>query len=225
MCKEEIFTKLEELAVIPVIVIDSVDAALPLADALLEGGLPVAEITFRTKAAAKAIATLKRERPDMLVGAGTVINKADMNSASECGADFAVAPGSNPDIIRGASVLGLPFIPGVATPSEIETAMSLGARVLKYYPAEVNGGTKALKAVSGPYSHTGIKFMPTGGINPGNLAGYISMNIVSCVGGTWIASKDMISQGLWFEISENCRQACELVNNIRLETGNATLVK
>ncbi len=215
MNQEDIFQTLKRHGVVPVIAIESTQAALPLADALLEGGLPVAEITFRTAAAAEVIARLRAERPRLLLGAGTVLNPENLRRAVEAGARFGVAPGLNPQIVAEAGRLGLPFIPGVVTPSEIEQALGLGARMLKFFPAEASGGLEMVKALSGPYAHTGVQFMPTGGVTPANLAAWLASPVVACVGGTWIASKEAIAGGKWEQIRDNCRKAVEAVRAVR----------
>lgn len=215
MAKESVFEQITNLGVVPVIAIESVDDALPLADALLEGGLPVAEITFRTTAAAKVIETLTKNRPELLVGAGTVLTEENLRAAVDCGATFGVAPGLNPDILAAAASLGLPFVPGVVTPSEIERAVSMGARILKFFPAGAFGGVSMLKALGGPYAHTGIRFMPTGGVNEANLADYLAFSMVGACGGTWIAKKDDFAAGRWSEIRDRCRAARDVVQQVR----------
>ncbi|NJN97590.1 MAG: bifunctional 4-hydroxy-2-oxoglutarate aldolase/2-dehydro-3-deoxy-phosphogluconate aldolase [Anaerolineales bacterium] len=210
-----LFETLQEFGVIPVIAIDSPEGAVPLADALIEGGLPVAEITFRTAAAAEVIARIKKERPQLILGAGTVLTLDNLKLARDCGAEFGVAPGLNPEIVQAAQQFDLPFIPGVVTPSEIESAFKLGARFLKFFPAEASGGVSMIKALAAPYAHLGIKFMPTGGVSLANLKDYLALDTVAMVGGTWIASKDTIRAENWIEIRRNCQQACELVARIR----------
>ena len=218
MTNEEVFAILMKHVVVPVIAIDSADAALPLADALIEGGLPVAEITFRTAAAAEVIAKIAKERSGLLLGAGTVLTAENLRKAKDTGARFGVAPGLNPDVVAEAGRLGLPFIPGVITPSEIEQALSLGVKLLKYFPAEAFGGLKVIKALSAPYAHAGVKFMPTGGVTLANLPDYLASDAVACVGGTWIASREAIAEKKWDQIRENCRAAVEIVRRVRGKT-------
>jgi 2-dehydro-3-deoxyphosphogluconate aldolase/(4S)-4-hydroxy-2-oxoglutarate aldolase len=201
--------------VVPVIAIDDAGSALALADALIEGGLPVAEITFRTAAAAEVISKIARERPEVILGAGTVLTAENVRRATDAGARFGVAPGVNPDVVCEASRLGLPFVPGVVTPSEVEQALSLGAKVLKFFPAEAFGGLKVIKALAAPYVHMGVKFMPTGGVTTTNLADYLSADIIACVGGTWIASREAIAEKKWAQIRDNCRAAVELASKVR----------
>jgi 2-dehydro-3-deoxyphosphogluconate aldolase/(4S)-4-hydroxy-2-oxoglutarate aldolase len=201
--------------VVPVIAIDSVEAALPLADALLEGGLPVAEVTFRTAAAADVLRKLKAERPGLRLGAGTVLTVEQLRLARDCGASFALAPGFNRAVVEEALRLEFPFAPGVMTPSDIEAALALGLRVLKFFPAGDAGGPRMLNTLSGPYGHTGVRFIPTGGVTPENLKEYLQVKTVLAVGGTWIAKREEIAAGNWERIRDNCRRAVELVRQIR----------
>lgn len=197
--------------ILPAISIESVDAALPLADALIEGGLPVAEITFRTEAAAEVIALLKKERPQLLLGAGTVLTPENARKARECGAVFAVAPGFNPAVVEAAREVGLDFYPGVMTPSDIDAAIQMGLRTLKFFPAGVMGGMKALKSIAAPFLHTGVKFIPTGGVNMDNAADYLKDPCVLAVGGSWLAKKDDIAGGRWDEIKRRTEQSLAAV--------------
>ncbi|NOY42629.1 MAG: bifunctional 4-hydroxy-2-oxoglutarate aldolase/2-dehydro-3-deoxy-phosphogluconate aldolase [Planctomycetes bacterium] len=203
----DVYRKLSELQIVPVLAIESVDQALPLADALIAGGLPVAEVTFRTKAAPDVIRRLAEERPQLLIGAGTVTSLDQVAVAKECGARFAMAPGLNPNVVRAAQKAGLPFVPGVMTPSDIEAAMELGLEVLKFFPAGAAGGPKMLKSISGPYAHLGTKFIPTGGITDRNMTDYLALDEVLAVGGTWIATKSDLAEGRWEEISKRCQAA------------------
>jgi 2-dehydro-3-deoxyphosphogluconate aldolase/(4S)-4-hydroxy-2-oxoglutarate aldolase len=210
MRPKEIFEKIQRYKVTPVIAIESVNSALDLADTLINGGLPIAEITFRTKAAADVISKLRRERSDLLLGAGTVLTVDNLKKAKECGAMFAVAPGLNPELVGTAKEIGLPFIPGVSNPTDIEQALSLGSKILKFFPAEACGGIKMLKAMSAPYQHTGVKFIPTGGINMSNLQNYLDLPTVIACGGTWIAKKEDIAQARWEEIANRCQEVAQL---------------
>jgi len=210
--RNNVYTQIKQYGVVPVVAVDSPESALPLADALISGGLPVAEITFRTKAAADVITLLTKQRPELLAGAGTVLNVNDLKRAKDCGAKFCVAPGLNPDVVATAIDIDMPFAPGVMTPSDIEKATSLGLTELKFFPAEAAGGIKFLKSVAAPYKHLGLRFIPTGGINADNMLDYLSCDLVLAVGGTWVAKKDAIAAGNWSEITENCRQICKLVS-------------
>jgi 2-dehydro-3-deoxyphosphogluconate aldolase / (4S)-4-hydroxy-2-oxoglutarate aldolase len=206
---------ISRFGIVPVIAVDSPEAALPLADALLEGGLPVVEITFRTSAAAEAIRRITSRRPEVLVGAGTVLSAENLDAAIACGAKFGVAPGLNPAIVGRAKQQGLAFVPGVATSSEIEEGLSLGCTVLKFFPSEALGGLTMLKALSAPYAHTGVRFMPTGGVNLGNLEAYLGLKSIAAVGGTWIAKQEDIAAGRWTEIRDRCRESMAIVQRLR----------
>ncbi len=197
--------------VVPILAIENVEAALPLANALLQGGLPVVEITFRTAAAAEVIRVLAQECPRLVVGAGTVLTPANLKSAKDSGAAFAVAPGLNPDIVKRARDVGLPFVPGVATPTDIEMGLALGCKLLKFFPAEALGGVAMLEALSAPFQHTGLRFMPTGGLNLANLESYLKLQTVAAAGGTWIARKQDLLDGQWAEIRDRCIAALEIV--------------
>lgn len=186
---EAVYHKMREVGIIPVIRLEKVSDALPLARALLAGGIPVAEVTFRTEAAAGGITAIRRELPQMLVGAGTVLTLEQAEAAVDSGAQFAVAPGSNGRIIDRVLAAGIPMIPGVATPTEIEAALERGLSVLKLFPAEVLGGVAMLKALAGPYPQ--IQFVPTGGISAGNMKGYLQQKNVLAVGGSWMVTPDL----------------------------------
>ncbi len=201
--------------VVPVIAIEKVEWALPLADALLAGGLNVIEITFRTAAAAEVIRRIVAERPQLIVGAGTVLTSANLQAAKSSGAAFAVAPGLNSAIVSEAQQLNLPFVPGVATPSDIEAGLALGCHLLKFFPAEALGGVPMLEALSAPYKHTGIRFIPTGGVSPANLESYLKLPTVAAVGGTWIAKNDDLAAGHWNDIRYRCARAVEIVSRVR----------
>ncbi len=211
---QEVYERIAELRVVPVVAVESVESAIPFADALIAGGLPIAEITFRTAAAAEVIKVLSAERPELLIGAGTVTTPEQARAAQECGATFAVAPGFNPRVVRTALEIGLPFSPGVMTPSDIEGAVEAGVTTLKFFPAGAAGGIPMLRSLAAPYSHLGVRFIPTGGVSLDNLADYLGESSVMAAGGTWLARKEAISAGNWDEIAANCRQVCELVKSL-----------
>ena len=211
MNEEAVYQRIAELKIVPVVAIESVDAALPLADALIAGGLPVAEITFRTACAAEVIALLAKERPALLVGAGTVVTAENAQQAKAAGASFAVAPGLNPNTVRAAAAVGLPFSPGIMTPSNVETALELGVRNLKFFPAGAAGGVPMLKSLAAPYKHLGVKFIPTGGISMDNVQDYLSVPQVIAAGGTWLAKQDDIADGNWDAIAAKCKAVVDLV--------------
>ena len=211
MNASDVYEILGKMGVVPVVAIDDAAAAVPLADALIAGGLPIAEITFRTAAAPEVMRILKAERPDLLVGAGTILNVEDLRGAADCGAAFGVAPGLNPTVVAEAGRIGFPFAPGVMTPSDVEAALGMGLSVLKYFPAEAAGGMKLLKSLIGPYGHTGVKFLPTGGINVDNAPTYLANPGVLAVGGSWIATRADIAEGNWALIEANARAVVEMV--------------
>ncbi len=214
MTANELYQQIGRLRIVPVIAIESPEHALPLADALAEGGLPVAEITFRTEAAAAVIEKIVKERPNMLVGAGTILFTENLRRAVTCGAKFGVAPGLNPEIVREAAKLGFPFSPGIMTPTDIESALALGVKVLKFFPAGAAGGVNMLKSLAAPYAHLGVKFIPTGGVNQDNLKDYLKEKSVLAVGGTWLATKDDIAAGRWETIRDRCRAAVAVAASV-----------
>ena len=197
---------LRRFGMVPVIAIDTLEAALPLADALVDGGLPLAEITFRTAIAGQVIARIVSQRKGILVGAGTVLTAESLLAAKAAGACFAVAPGLNAAIVFKAAECKIPFVPGVCTPSEIEQALSLGCRLLKFFPAGASGGVDMLRRSPLPTRHLGVRFMPTGGVNPDNLADYLALDSVAAVGGTWIAKREDLAAGRWSDIRRRARR-------------------
>ena len=193
--------------IVPVIVLDKVEDAEPLAEALLEGGLDIMEITFRTAAAQGSIEKIAARFPEILVGAGTLLDEDQVQRAKDAGAQFGLAPGLNPKIVAKAKEIGLQFSPGVMTPSDVEQALSLGCKLLKFFPAENAGGPTMLKALSGPYGHTGVRFIPTGGITSAKLEGYLKLPIVAAIGGSWMVDKALVNEGKWTEIPRLTREA------------------
>ena len=201
----DILKKIELLGVIPVVKIDDEKDALPLADALIKGGLPAAEITFRTNAAEDAIRTISQSHPDMLVGAGTVLNTEQADRAMAAGAKFIVTPGFNERVVKHCIDNGYPIVPGCPTPSDIELAIEFGLDVVKFFPAENLGGVKMIQALAAPY--VGVRFMPTGGINAGNITSYLSCDKILACGGSWMVKGDLISSGRFDEIERLTREA------------------
>ncbi|BEU03648.1 ketohydroxyglutarate aldolase [Agarivorans sp. OAG1] len=191
--------QLQALKVIPVIAIDNADDAVPLAKVLVDNGLPCAEITFRTPAAAQAIANMREAYPDMLIGAGTVLNSGQVDQAIEAGVDFVVSPGFNPTTVRYCQQRNMPIIPGVNNPSLVEQAMEMGLDTLKFFPAEPSGGVGMLKALTAVYP---VKFMPTGGVSVKNINDYLSINAVLACGGTWMVPANLIKEQNWDAIAE-----------------------
>jgi len=198
--------------VLPVIVIDDPDDALPLARALFDGGLPCAEVTLRTPRAVEALRRIAGELPDMLVGAGTVLTPAQAAEARGAGARFVVAPGFNAGMVEFCQSVNLPVFPGVCTPTEIEMALGAGLSVLKFFPAEPIGGLPFLKAVAAPY--TTVSFMPMGGIGPSNLASYLAFPRVVACGGSWMAPNDWIAAGQFDRIRDTTRAAVAIANSV-----------
>ena len=197
-------TKVLDHKIIPVVAIQDAGDALPLADALIRGGLPCAEITFRTAAAASAIKAVA-QRGDILVGAGTVLNVEQVKQAVDAGATFIVAPGFNPKVVAYCIDIGIPVTPGVSNPTDIEMALDFGLEILKFFPAEAFGGLKTLKAMSAPY--TMMRFIPTGGIGPGNVLDYLKHPKVAACGGSWMVKSDLIAAGQFERITELTREA------------------
>ena len=212
MFAEETRNRLSAAGVVPVVVINDAANAVPLAHALLAGGVKVIELTLRTAAGLDAIKAIASEVPDMLVGAGTVLSPEQVREVKAAGAAFAVAPGTNRTILAAAQEGDLPFAPGVMTPSDIETALSMGCRMLKFFPAESAGGVTHLKAMAAPYGHLGVKFMPTGGIKAAQLADYLAVPTVAAVGGSWLATGAQIDAGQWDTITAQSAAAMEIVN-------------
>ena len=211
-----IFSKIEETGIVPVVVLDHVEEAAPLAKALCDGGLPCAEVTFRTDAAEEAIRVMTEQFPQMLVGAGTVLTTDQVNHAVAAGAKFIVSPGLNPTVVDYCVKRGIPVIPGCSTPSDVEVAMEFGLKVVKFFPAEPAGGLNYIKAISAPYSN--IKFMPTGGINPQNVSSYLSYPAILACGGSWMVKKNLVHEGKFDEIEKLVREAVELVSEARKVT-------
>lgn len=206
---KDVAAEFKKIKLVPVIKIDRVEDAVPLAQALTEGGLPVAEVTFRTPQAKEAIRRMKEAFPEMLVGAGTVLNTDQVDAAIEAGAEFIVSPGLNPKTVRYCQEKQIPVFPGVATASEIEQAIELGLSTVKFFPAEVNGGIKAIKALSAPYYE--MQFMPTGGVSPQNVRDYLAFEKIIACGGTWMVKDQLMSEGKFDEIRELCKEAVQLI--------------
>lgn len=202
-----------EYGVVPVVVLEEAKDALPLAKALVEGGLPCAEVTFRTEAAEKSIRLMSEKYPEMLVGAGTVLTTKQVDRAAAAGAKFIVSPGFDPEIVDYCLEKKIPVFPGCITPSEVAQAVKRGLQVVKFFPAEQAGGVAMIKAMAAPY--TMVKFMPTGGISAKNLKDYLSFGKILCCGGSWMVKGDMIRNGEFDKIRELTKEAVELVASIR----------
>lgn len=201
----EVLEKFQKIGIIPVVKIDRAEDAAPLAKALCDGGLPVAEVTFRTAAAKDAIAAMTAAYPDMLVGAGTVLTVQQVDDAVSAGAQFIVSPGLNPKVVRHCQEIGVPITPGVTSPTEIEQALELGLEVVKFFPAEASGGLAKIKAMSAPYGN--ILFMPTGGIHAANLNSYLEFPKILACGGSWMVSSELINRGDFEQITALTKEA------------------
>ena len=201
----EVLEALGKIGIVPVIKIDDVEKAVPLARALIAGGLPCAEVTFRTAQGEEAIRRISREVPDILLGAGTVLTVEQVDRAINAGARFIVSPGFNPRVVAHCAERGIPVTPGCSNPSDIEQALEAGLEVVKFFPAEQAGGLNYIKAVAAPYPN--LKFMPTGGINPGNIAAYIAFEKIHACGGSWMVGAELINAGDFAKISALAREA------------------
>lgn len=207
--------KICDRGVVAVLMIDRVEDAVPVARALLDGGVDVMELTLRTEAAMGALKSVKAEVPEMLAGVGTILTPDQVAEVYEAGADFGVAPGMNPRVLQAAQDAGLPFAPGIMTPSDIEAAIEFGCQVLKFFPASSSGGLAHLKNIAAPYQHLGLKYIPLGGINQANMGDYLTNPIIAAIGGSWLASKAFIAEQNWTAITENAKAAIAAVSEAR----------
>lgn len=214
MTSEELFKTFHDIGLVPVVKIDDAAKAPALAKALIDGGIPCAEVTFRTAAAEEAIKKMSAVYPDMLIGAGTVINPVLAEKAVKAGAKFIVSAGLNPDTVAWCNEHKIPCCPGVCTPSEIEKGLSLGLSTLKFFPAEASGGVGMLKNFAGPFPQ--VKFMTTGGINPENLLSYASCSNVIAIGGSWMVKSELIDNDNWDEITRLCQDACMKIQGLQM---------
>lgn len=210
---EKVFECFHSVGIVPVVVLDDAKDALPLGRALCEGGLPCAEVTFRTAAAADTIATMSKEFPDMLVGAGTVLTTEQVDRAIAAGAKFIVSPGFDPVVVKYCIEKKIPVTPGTQTASEMLQAMSLGLKVVKFFPAENSGGLASIKAIAAAL--TDLKFMPTGGINAKNVRDYLAFEKIIACGGSWMVKKDLVKAGKWDELKALVKEAANIVKEVR----------
>ena len=210
---KDITERFEKLGVVPVVVLEDTKDAVPLATALVEGGLPCAEVTFRTKAAAESIRLMTEQFPEMLVGAGTVLTIEQVDDAVRAGAKFIVSPGFDAEIVDYCLKNEIPVFPGCISPSEVAQAVKRGLKIVKFFPAEPAGGISMIKAMAAPY--TGIKFMPTGGINAKNLENYLFCDKIICCGGSWMVKGDFVKAGEFDKIRELTAEVRKLVDSIR----------
>ena len=198
-------------------VVDDPDAAVPLAEALLAGGLRTMEIPFRTAAAAESIKRIRRNLPEMAIGAGTLLTAEQVQRAVDAGAQFGVAPGLNEAVLQAARECHLPFFPGVMTPTEIDRALNLGWKHLKFFPAEPAGGVAMLQALAAPFAHTGVQFIPTGGITTATLADYLALPQVAAVGGSWMAGRKLVTEKAWSKITALTAEAIKIISTSRVK--------
>lgn len=212
---ESLRLQLHQTGVIAVLMIDRVEDAVPLAQALLAGGVNGIELTLRTDAALESLRRIRSEVPEMTVGVGTILTPKQVNEAKEAGASFGVAPGMNPRVVAEAVRIGLPFAPGICTPTDIELALEAGCRVLKLFPSEPCGGLPYLRSISAPFAHLGVEFIPLGGVGAGNAAHYLREPSVLALGGSWLAPKDIIAKGGWDTITALSREATDIVKQVR----------
>lgn len=211
----EIIHTIDDAGVVAVLVIDELKHAIPLADALLEGGVNAIELTLRTPVALDAAIAIKKHFPEINMGIGTVLTVEQVKAIAGIGVDFAVAPGCNPKIIESAQQYGVSFAPGISTASELEIAVEMGCRILKFFPAEPLGGMAYLKSMAAPYQYLGLKFIPLGGLNLNNAAEYIQSEMITAIGGSWIANQSLIQSENWQQITANSIEIKKLINQIR----------
>lgn len=207
LCASETVERISMAKILAVVVLDDPQDASALVDALQAGGISGIELTLRTAGAFEALRLVRAAYPDFLVGMGTLIEEAQIRPALEAGADFAVAPGCNPAILRAAGAAGLPFFPGVVTPSDMEVALAEGRTLMKFFPAEPSGGLPYLRSMAAPYLHRGVSFIPLGGLDEDNFTSYLDDPLISAVGGSWIAPRGLIQKRDWSAITRNARQA------------------
>lgn len=211
----DIIKKIDEVGIIAVLIIDDLKHAVPVAKALLEGGIDAVELTLRTPVALEAARLIKKEVPEICLGFGTVLTVDQVKAVVDVGADFAVSPGCNPKIIAEARKLGLSFAPGIMTPTDIEMALEEGCRILKYFPAESSGGMNHLTNMVAPYQYLNPKFIPLGGCNLENAATYLESNLITAIGGSWVAKRPLIQSENWEEITKNATEIRTLIKKVR----------
>jgi len=211
----QLAARVERAGIVAVLIIEKESDAVPLAKALLEGGVDVMELTLRTPAALDALRAIRAEVPEMLAGVGTVLAPDQIDQVIDAGAAFAVSPGFNRRVVQTALEAGLPFAPGVATPSDIEAALECGCRLLKFFPCEPSGGLPFLKAMAAPYLHLGVRFIPLGGINAKNMAAYLADPLIAALGGSWLAPKEAIAAGDFEKITALAADACGIIQSSR----------
>jgi len=206
---------IEQTGIVAVLVVDDAKDAVPLARALLAGGVNAIELTLRTPAAIDALREIKAGVPEVLSGVGTILTVGQVAQAVEAGAAFGVAPGFNPSVLAAAQEAGLSFAPGILTPSDIEQAVEHGCKLLKFFPAEPSGGLSYLKSIASPYAHLGLRFVPLGGLNARNMASYLAEPFIAALGGSWLAPRDLIKAGDWDQITALSAEAVRIIKSAR----------
>lgn len=210
---DQFYTTLESLGIVPVVVLDKVEDAAPLAHALMSAGMKSAEVTFRTDCAAECIAAMAEAEPEMCVGAGTVLTVEQVEQARTAGAKFIVSPGYNEDVVKRCIDIGLPVLPGTVTPSEVTAAVNLGLKVTKFFPAAQYGGLNTIKALAAPF--VGHRFMPTGGVSTANVEEYLSSSAIIACGGTWMVKPALFADGDFSQVEQIAREAMDVVKKVR----------
>ncbi len=211
---ETVAAKIDESKVIAVLEINDPKDAIPCVRALQRGGVDTIELALRTPGALEAIKIVKAEAPEITLGVGTVITTEQVKMIADIGVDFAVAPGCNAEVMAACVEAGVPFAPGIATPSDIEMALKFGCRVMKYFPADNLGGMKHLNNMDAPYRYLGLKFIPLGGVSQNNATEYLQSDLITAIGGSWIAKRNLIEAGDWDTIEANARKVRELINSL-----------
>jgi 2-dehydro-3-deoxyphosphogluconate aldolase/(4S)-4-hydroxy-2-oxoglutarate aldolase len=212
---QELHAHLYNTGVIAVLMLDDANDAVPVARALLAGGVDCIELTLRTDAAMDALKRIRSEVPEMLVGVGTILTSQQVNDVKAAGASFGVAPGMNPRVVSEAARIGLPFSPGICTPTDIELAIEQGCRVLKFFPSEPCGGLPYLRTIAAPFAHLGVKYIPLGGVSAGNAEQYLREPSVLALGGSWLAPREVIQRKDWQAITANAAEASAIVKRVR----------
>jgi 2-dehydro-3-deoxyphosphogluconate aldolase / (4S)-4-hydroxy-2-oxoglutarate aldolase len=209
-----IFESLQKSAVIAVLVIDSVDSAEPLANALLQGGVNAMELTLRTPVALDALRVIREQVPDMLAGIGTILTPDQVHQVIDAGGSFGVSPGMTPRVVEAAIAVGLPFAPGIATPSDIERALEYDRKLLKFFPAGPSGGLPYLESIAAPYQHLGLRYVPLGGVSESNCDQYLKNPLIAAIGGSWLAPRNLINEANWQAITDRARAAIAIRDRI-----------
>lgn len=212
---DELSAHIRQTGVIAVLVLDDAEAAVPLANALLAGGVDCIELTLRTPAALECVRRIRAGVPQMLVGVGTILTPEQVKDAAAAGAAFGVAPGLNPRTVQAAQAAGLPFAPGICTPSDIEHALELGCRLLKFFPCEPCGGLPYLRSIAAPFAHLGVRYIPLGGVGAANAETYAREPLIHALGGSWLAPREAIQKRDWTTITKNALEATAIVKRVR----------